>query len=567
MAFECQGGSENPENLQDFVGLPLKDQHFEFKEQLHDQLGSNWSNPESVIETIEVSKLELEVHSKKANTSLYSLTKQLPSKDVLSNSSRSITDLPSAIVSEILNCLDPKELGIVSCVSTVLHRLASEHHAWKDFYNERWGLPFPISPASLGSGFSDEKSWKEMFVEREFRSKTYMGRFSTDLLYGHTEAVRIVFLLASAKLVFTAGYDSTVRMWDMEEGMAIASSRPLGCTIRAIAADGKLLLAGGTDGFIHCWRAVDDFPQLFDLKGSRQQNCEFRLWEHDGPITSLALDLTKIYSGSWDMTVRVWDRSSLKCVKALRHSDWVWALSPHDTTVASTSGSNVYVWDTSTGSLLTVINNAHEGNVYSLARSHTGDFLFTGGEDGVIHMFKLGQSVESDYLHMATWIPHLSPVNSLAFEFPWLVSASSDGKLALISVRKLLRSTRRSLAKKLSRVGKTDRSKVEPPQRMLHGFGSDIFSVDIGADRIVAGGEEGVVKVWNFSQALEAEQRARVLRGIRLENRMRRRKLQVEMTSKGARADQCSVAAKNSINGDRSGIWHSKRGISNKVKA
>lgn len=59
---------------------------------------------------------------------------------------------------------------------------------------------------------SDEKSWKELFVEREFRSKTFMGRYTVDMLYGHTEDVRKVFVLSSKKLVFTSGYDQIVRI-------------------------------------------------------------------------------------------------------------------------------------------------------------------------------------------------------------------------------------------------------------------------------------------------------------------------------------------------------------------
>ncbi|KAF2300051.1 hypothetical protein GH714_007640 [Hevea brasiliensis] len=538
MAFECQGSTEVSKN-------------YNFEDN---------SNPKA--KNSGIANHILDCDSKTA-ISIADCSKQLPCNEVLPNCPRSITDLPPALICEILNFLDPKELGIVSCASTILNRLASENHVWKEVYCERWGLP--SVPAPLGVGLSDEKSWKELFVEREFRSRTFLGRYSIDILYGHSEAVRTVFLLASAKLIFTSGYDSIVRMWDMENGLSIASSRPLGCTIRAVAADTKLLVAGGTDGFIQGWRAVEAVPCLFNLKGSEDPNTEFKLWEHGGPITSLALDLMRIYSGSWDMTVRVWDRSSLKCLKVLRHSDWVWSLAPHDTTVASTSGSDVYVWDTCSGTLLTVINHAHVGNTYSLARSHTGDFLFTGGEDGAIHMFEIiGHRHMANVFKVATWIPHSGPVYSLAFEFPWLISASSDGKLSLIDVRKLLRTSRRSLGKNVSRVKNVDYS-VEPPQRMLHGFGPNLFSVDIGADRIVCGGEEGVVRIWNFTQALEIEQRARALRRIRLENRMRRRKLQIEM-NKGARTDQCSMAAKNSMHGDTSNVWHSKRGIS-KVKA
>uniref|UniRef100_A0A2P2IRK2 Uncharacterized protein MANES_04G055500 n=1 Tax=Rhizophora mucronata TaxID=61149 RepID=A0A2P2IRK2_RHIMU len=543
MAFECQEGADVSKIL---VNLER--------------------NSFPVSDNFEISRPLLDCNSKKGVSSSCSF-KHLPYNDVLPNCCWSITDLPAALISEILNCLDPKELGIVSCVSSVLNRLASENKAWKEVYCERWGLP--IVASALGAGISDEKSWKELFVEREFRSRTFLGRYSIDVLHGHTEAVRTVFVLASAKLIFTSGYDSVVRMWNLEEGHSIASSRPLGCTIRAVAADTKLLVAGGTDGFIQGWRTVEGLQYLFDLRGSVLPNTEFRLWEHEGPITSLALDLTRIYSGSWDMSVRIWDRSSLKCSRILRHGDWVWSLVPHDTTVASTCGSDVYVWNTCNGNLLTVIHGAHVGNIYALARSHAGDFLFTGGEDGAIHMFEMTrQTAEVNVFKVATWISHSGPVYSVAFEFPWLVSSSSDGKLSLIDVRKLVRTSRHSFGKKIARIDNVNTQSVEPPQRMLHGFGPDLFSVDIGADRIVCGGEEGVVRIWNFSYALEIEQRVCALKGIRLENRMRRRKLQMEISRDGGQTDRCSVAAKkNSMHGDRRGSWHNKRGMSSKLKA
>lgn len=469
------------------------------------------------------------------------------------NGVRSITDLPPALVSEILHCLDPKDLGIVSCVSTLLNGLATDHHGWKDFYCKRWGAPLgPTTPSG---------SWKELFVERELRSKSFMGRFTVDTLHGHTEAVRAVFLLQSAKLIFTGGYDSVVRMWDMEEGLSVSVSRPLGCTIRAIAADTELLVAGGTDAFIQGWRAIKGQPHLFDIAGTiANQNSEFRLWGHEGPVTCLALDSARIFSGSWDMSVRVWDRAQLKCLKTLRHGDWVWALAPRGSSVASTAGGDAYVWDIDKGNLMAVIPNAHVENAHALARSHAGDLLFTGGEDGSIHMFEVANcNANDDIKPTATWTPHTGPVHSLAFEFPWLVSSSSDGRIALMNVKKLLRSSQRSSSRHRSVVKQLTPGGVEPPQRMLHGFGSNLFSVAVGGDRIVCGGEEGVVRVWDFSQALEIEKRVRALRGIRLENRMRRRKVQIEMNGKGGRADPSSAAAKRNQTGNRNGIWHNKR--------
>ncbi|CAL9082875.1 unnamed protein product [Musa acuminata var. zebrina] len=484
---------------------------------------------------------------------------------------RSFTDLPATLLSEILQCLDADELGLVSCVSPLLNSIASDHCGWKGFYCERWGSP-PGVDVPAGPGFRDQRFWKELFVEREFRSKSFMGRFSIDVLHGHTEAVRAVFLLQTAKLIFTGGYDSVIRMWDMEEGLSVAVSRPLGCTIRAIAADSELLVAGGTDAFLQCWRAIKGHPHLFDVAGfSVNQNPSFRLWGHEGPVTCLALDSIRIYSGSWDMSVRVWDRAHCKCLKILRHEDWVWSLAPRHGTVASTAGRDAYVWDTDSGCLRTVIHNSHVGNAYSLTRSRLGDLLFTGGEDGAIHMFEIGRNCNvEDVKPSATWVPHTGAVHSLSFEFPWVVSSSSDGRVALIDVRKLLKSGRSQSPRQHSKTRFSASDAVEAPRRMLHGFGCNLFSVDIGADRIVCGGEEGIVRIWNFSQALEIAKRVEALRSVRLENRLRRRKAHIKMGGNGARSDQCSVAAKrNQLNGEHTGIWHGKRNMSScgKLKA
>ncbi|WOL18828.1 F-box/WD-40 repeat-containing protein [Canna indica] len=480
---------------------------------------------------------------------------------------RSFTELPAALVYEILQRLDAKELGVLSCVSPLLNSLISDHHGWKDSYFQRWGSPLGLQ-APAGPGLQNQKSWKELFVEREFRCKSFMGRFSIDTLHGHSQAVRAVFLLLPAKRIFTGGYDQIIRMWDMEEGLSIAVSRPLGCTIRAITADSEILVAGGTSAFLHCWKAIDGHPHLFDIVGSSaNHNSRFRLCGHEGPVTCLALDSTRIYSGSWDMCIRIWDRVHLKCLRTLNHEDWVWSLAPRGGTIASTAGRDAYVWDIDSGTLINVIRNAHVGNAYSLTRNHQGDILFTGGEDGSIHMYELCDNFHVGHMKpTATWIPHTGAVHSLAFEFPWVVSSSSDGRIALIDVRKLLKSGHSALMQH-SKVKYSIRNVVEPPQRMLHGFGCNLFSIAIGANRIVCGGEEGVVRIWNFSQALEIEKRVQALRGVRLENRMRRRKAQIQMSGNGSRSDQClSASRKNQLNGDCSGVWREKRSNSGKLK-
>lgn len=207
-------------------------------------------------------------------------------------------------------------------VYPLFYKLASHHTLWYKFYTQRWGR----------SHLPDSKTWKQLFLRKEYMSQIFMGQYDPVVLLGHTKNVRAVFILPCAPLLFTSGFDSVVKLWHLHDPSAsIGSSMPLGSTVRAIAADDKLLVAGTTAGFIHCWEASasQPLPHFFELN-----NAGFRLQEHQSPVSCLALDDTRIYSGSWDMTIRVWDRSVYHCVQVLQHTSWVWNLAPHGNTLS-----------------------------------------------------------------------------------------------------------------------------------------------------------------------------------------------------------------------------------------
>jgi WD40 repeat protein len=150
--------------------------------------------------------------------------------------------------------------------------------------------------------------------------------------------------------------DRTVRLWDLSEGMPVSISRPHGGTVRAVALDDTALFSGGSDHLVRLWDSAASLsaaasasaavprggggggggaepgaePDLLLLPGGSSDDDEgggsagggnsggplFDLSRgerllpgHIGPITSLSLTGAALYSGSWDTSVRVWQRS------------------------------------------------------------------------------------------------------------------------------------------------------------------------------------------------------------------------------------------------------------------
>ena len=61
---------------------------------------------------------------------------------------------------------------------------------------------------------------------------------------------------------------------------------------------------------------------IFDLQAPK------KLTQHTGPVSSMALSNTNIFSGSWDYSVRVWSRATLQQLALLSFPDWVDCLTP-----------------------------------------------------------------------------------------------------------------------------------------------------------------------------------------------------------------------------------------------
>ncbi|KAG8045930.1 hypothetical protein GUJ93_ZPchr0008g13381 [Zizania palustris] len=164
-------------------------------------------------------------------------------------------------------------------------------------------------------------------------------------LAGHTEPISGISLPLGSDKLYSGSSDGSVRLWDCNSGKCvdvIKMGGKIGCMIthgpwvfvgisKSVEAcnshtgmkfslhgpsglvcsmtlkDG-MLFAGSGDGRIIAWKFPDeksDFGPVAILSG------------HERPVISLSVSATRLYSGSLDKTIKVWDLKTLQCVQTL----------------------------------------------------------------------------------------------------------------------------------------------------------------------------------------------------------------------------------------------------------
>ncbi len=172
--------------------------------------------------------------------------------------------------------------------------------------------------------------------------------------------------------------DRAVIIWDAATGRDLLSlhGHPGEVWDLAFRADGEALATVGNGG-IHVWQA----PR-------RERSAEpgqLILRGHTDRVDALAFsaDSHRIATASWDRTVRVWDPSTGGLIRTLQGANGALtglAIAPDGRVVASGRDRILTIWDASGNAIQRLA--AHERNVTSLAISHDGRWLVSGGEDG-----------------------------------------------------------------------------------------------------------------------------------------------------------------------------------------
>jgi WD40 repeat protein/uncharacterized caspase-like protein len=301
---------------------------------------------------------------------------------------------------------------------------AGERAALKGHAHSVWALALSPDGKTIASGSRDAniKLW-------DLASGTLLRT-----LTGHSKIVLSVVFSPAGQTLASSDINGGLKLWDVQRGTLLRTFK-VGNTYPIPAAvftpDGRTLVSVGDDNFIRFWNVnTGALLRLFRLRINQPEvtlalaispdgktlavtgDKLISLWDAQRGVVLRTLkghtdemrrvvfspDGRVLASSSADNTVRLWDVATGTTLRLLTGQTSVIAAltySPDGKTLAAgdSGDSTVKLWDAQTGALLRTLKG-HYDRVRQVVFSPDGQRLYSGGGDGMIKLWDVGQGTE-----------------------------------------------------------------------------------------------------------------------------------------------------------------------------
>ena len=289
---------------------------------------------------------------------------------------------------------------------------------------------------------------------------------------GHTESKYAASICSDNNPDFQGGRDTSMKIWDVQTGECVKIFVGKKETVYPVcfSKDDKFVILESKEGKVEIYeilsgkciyifeghnhnvrRAYSPNGRLmllakmsdFQLRNVETDKVIHRLDDHLKWVKTVCFnsDGTRILSGSYDKTVKLWDVETGSCIQTFEgHTDSVSSVSfsVDDKLVLSGSGDGVKIWDISSGACILDDFDKQKYIVNSVCFSPDGKLALSGGED---HTVKLWDLSTGNFIRL--FAGHTREVNSVCFspDGNFVLSGSQDDTVRLwhVSTGELIR--------------------------------------------------------------------------------------------------------------------------------